>query len=117
MADVRVGIVSWNTAELLDRCLAALPAALGELEAEVVVVDNDSDDDSAAVAERRGVKVGHNADHDGYARGLNAALADTDAPGLIALNPATQAPPGPPPALVSRLPGAPAARRCAPPPV
>src|SRR3546814_14755832 len=87
MADVRVGIVSWNTAELLDRCLAALPAALGELEAEVVVVDNDSDDDSAAVAERHGVKVVHNADHDGYARGMNAALDDTDAPVLIALNP------------------------------
>ena len=29
--DVRVGIVSWNTAALLDRCLAALPAALGAL--------------------------------------------------------------------------------------
>src|SRR5207248_9673511 len=41
-ADVRVGIVSWNTAALLDRCLTALPAALDGLDAEVVVVDNAS---------------------------------------------------------------------------
>src|SRR3546814_17746390 len=95
MADVRVGIVSCNTAELLDRCLAALPAALGELEAEVVVVDNDSDDDSAAVAARRGVKVVHNADNEGYPRGLNAALADTDAPVPPAPNPDTGTPPAP----------------------
>src|SRR3546814_17130770 len=117
MADVRVGIVSWNTAELLDRCLAALPAALGELEAEVVVVDNDSDDDSAAVAERRGVKVVHNADNEGYARGMNAALADTDAPVLIPLNPHTDAPPASLAALVARLPGAPGAGVVVPRPV
>src|SRR3546814_4920842 len=109
MADVRVGIVSWNTAERLDRCLAALPAALCELEAEVVVVDNDSDDESAAVAERRGVKVVHNADNEGYARSMNAALADTDAPVLIALNPDTEAPPGSLAALVARLRGEPGA--------
>src|SRR3546814_10226739 len=82
-----------------------------ELEAEVVVVDNDSDDDSAAVAERRGVKVVHNADNEGYARGMNAALADTDAPVLIALNPDTEAPPGSLAALVARLRGEPGDRK------
>src|SRR5258706_293331 len=54
LPDVRVGIVSWNTAELLDRCLAALPAALAGLDAEVVVVDNASSDRSAESADPDG---------------------------------------------------------------
>lgn len=101
--DVRVGIVSWNTAELLDRCLAALPAALGDLQAEVVVVDNDSSDDSAAVAGRHPVVVVRNERNEGYARGMNRALADTEAPVLIALNPDTEPPPGSLATLVARL--------------
>ena len=48
--DVRVGIVSWETAELLERCLDALPGALGSLTAEVVVVDNASRDGSVDIA-------------------------------------------------------------------
>ena len=69
MATVRVGIVSWNTAVLLDRCLAALPAALGDIEAEVVVVDNASSDESASVAEAHpGVTVIRSPENVGYAK-------------------------------------------------
>lgn len=98
---VRVGIVSWNTAELLDRCLAALPAALGGLAAEVVVVDNASADDSAAVARRHGVDVVVNPDNRGYAVAMNQALAGSAAPYLLALNPDTEPPPGSLAALVA----------------
>jgi N-acetylglucosaminyl-diphospho-decaprenol L-rhamnosyltransferase len=101
--DVRVGIVSWNTAELLDLCLAALPAALGDLRAEVVVVDNASDDQSAAVASSHDVVVVRNPSNVGYARAMNQALADTDAPVLVALNPDTVPPPGSMAQLVARL--------------
>ena len=52
MTSVRVGIVSWNTSALLDRCLAALPAALAGVDAEIKVVDNASSDDSTEVAAR-----------------------------------------------------------------
>lgn len=94
-ASVRVGIVSWNTAGLLDRCLAALPAALDGLEAEVVVVDNASGDDSVERARaHRGVRVEVNDDNLGYARAMNRALRSTTAPTLIALNPDTVPPPG-----------------------
>jgi hypothetical protein len=93
--DVRVGVVSWNTAAFLDRCLAALPAALGRLTAEVVVVDNDSHDGSAEVAAQHpGVRVEQAGENLGYARAMNRALAGTAAPVLIALNPDTEAPPG-----------------------
>lgn len=112
--DVRVGIVSWNTADLLDRCLAALPLALGRLVAEVVVVDNASDDDSAAVAERHGVRVVRNARNEGYARGMNAALADAEAEVLVALNPDTEPPPGSIEVLVARLRATPEAGLVAP---
>lgn len=91
---VTVGIVSWNTSELLDRCLSALPAALGALVAEVVVVDNASSDDSVAVASRQpGVVVVVNPENRGYARAMNQALSAGSAPVLIALNPDTEPPP------------------------
>ena len=112
--DVRVGIVSWNTAALLGRCLDALPAALGDLRAEVVVVDNASADSSAQVADRPGVQLVVNADNVGYARGMNQALAGTDAPVLIALNPDTVPPPGSLARLVDALHAAPRAGVVAP---
>lgn len=103
MTHVRVGIVAWNCADVLDRCLEALPAAVGDLEAEVVVVDNGSSDASAQVAEDAGVQVVRAGQNLGYARGMNRALAGTDAPFLIALNPDTEPPPGSLEALVGEL--------------
>jgi N-acetylglucosaminyl-diphospho-decaprenol L-rhamnosyltransferase len=105
---VRVGILSWNTAALLDKCLSALPAAAAGLDFDVVVVDNHSDDDSVAVARRHeGVTVVANDENTGYARGMNQALGhegDGPAPDvLIALNPDTVAPPGSLTELVARL--------------
>lgn len=91
MTDVRVGIVTWNTAECLERCLEALPAALGGLAAELVVVDNASSDGSADVAQRfPGVRVVRNTENVGYARAMNQALHGTSAPFLLALNPDTE---------------------------
>jgi GT2 family glycosyltransferase len=102
---VRVGIVSWNTAALLDRCLAALPAALGDLDAEVVVVDNASSDNSAAVADAHAhVTVIKNSENTGYSRAMNQALfegAPVDV--LVALNPDTEPPPRSLATLVERL--------------
>jgi GT2 family glycosyltransferase len=92
---LRVGIVSWNTAEPLARCLSSLPAALDGVAAEIVVVDNDSADDSV---DRAGihpeVRVIRNDENEGYARAMNRALADTTAPLLVALNPDTVLPAG-----------------------
>ncbi|MEO6120528.1 MAG: glycosyltransferase family 2 protein, partial [Acidimicrobiales bacterium] len=87
--------MSFRSAGCLDRCLQALPAALGSLVATVTVVDNASDDDSAAVARRhRGVRVVVNDENVGYARAMNQALAGSAAPILIALNPDTVPSPG-----------------------
>ena len=100
---VRVGIVSWNTASLLDDCLTALPDALGSLDAEVIVVDNASSDSSADVAESHGVRVIRNQENVGYSRAMNQALAGTDADVLVALNPDTRPGPGSIATLVGSL--------------
>ena len=101
---VRVGIVSWNTAALLERCLAALPAALEGTDAEVVVVDNASSDGShdVAVADSQAHAV-RNPSNVGYAKAMNQALAGSAAEVLIALNPDTLPPPGSLAMLVRRL--------------
>jgi GT2 family glycosyltransferase len=96
--------VSWNTAALLDRCLDALPAALADTTAEVVVVDNASGDGSAeAAAAHDGVTVLRNDTNIGYGRAMNQALAGSDAPVLVALNPDTEPPPKSLQRLVARL--------------
>lgn len=105
-APVRVGIVSWNTAALLDACLSALPAALDGVEAAVRVVDNHSHDGSADVARTHAVDVVANADNVGYAAAMNQALAG-DEPVMIALNPDTVPAPGSLARLVAELDRAP----------
>jgi glycosyltransferase involved in cell wall biosynthesis/GT2 family glycosyltransferase len=95
--------VSWNTADHLRSCLAALPEALGDLEADIVVVDNASRDESVTVCESFGVRVMRNVENRGYARAMNQALAGSNAEVLIALNPDTVPPPGSLRALVTFL--------------
>jgi GT2 family glycosyltransferase/glycosyltransferase involved in cell wall biosynthesis len=104
MPDVRVGIVSWNTSECLGQCLDALPAALEGVDAEIVVVDNASSDDSVQVAAARPwARVVRNDDNLGYAKAMNQALGGSDAEFLLAVNPDTVCPPGSLSALVRYL--------------
>ncbi|MGI5284676.1 glycosyltransferase family 2 protein [Nonomuraea polychroma] len=95
---VAVVIVTYNSAGVLEDCLASLPAAAAGVEpAAVVVADNDSADDSLAVARRRGaitVSLGRNA---GYAAAVNAGLDVLDLDTLDAvyvLNPDCRPRPG-----------------------
>lgn len=85
---VTVAVVSWNTKKLLDRCLASLEPAQRAGLAEVLVIDNDSQDGSAALVRDRHawahlVASGENL---GYGRAINLAAATTDAPWLAIAN-------------------------------
>jgi len=51
-AEVAIAVVSWNTAELLRRCLASMRPEIEAGRAEVWVVDNASEDGSADLVER-----------------------------------------------------------------
>jgi N-acetylglucosaminyl-diphospho-decaprenol L-rhamnosyltransferase len=92
-----IGIVSWNSAAVLDACLAALPAAADGLDYRVVVYDNGSSDGSPVVASSfPRVSVIQGTENIGYGRAMNRALSDPDGryEVLIALNPDTVCPPG-----------------------
>jgi GT2 family glycosyltransferase len=73
--DVTVGVVAWNAAADLRHCLDALPAALEGLDAQVVVVDNGSRDDTAAeLAAHPWVESIHNDGNLGLTPGRNQVL-------------------------------------------
>jgi hypothetical protein len=83
-------IVSYNVSALLERCLASLPS-----DADVIVVDNASSDDSAAMVEAkfkaaRLVRMAHNA---GFSAAINAGARIASGDRLLLLNPDTQLPP------------------------
>jgi hypothetical protein len=100
--DVSVIVVTWNSERWVAACLDALgPACLG-LEWELIVVDNDSSDLSADVAEvhasGRG-RVIRAAENLGFAGGVNLAAETASGRCLLLLNPDCVLDPG----AVSRL--------------
>jgi|SRR5215218_707737 len=86
MPDPAVSVVvpTRNRAGYLDVTLASLAAQSGDVPYEVVVVDDGSTDDSAAVAERHGVPVVRHESSRGPNAARNAGVAATRAP-LVAL--------------------------------
>jgi GT2 family glycosyltransferase len=84
-----IAIVTHNSAALLPGCLDSLPAALGDIPYELVVVDNASSDGSVDVVRRHApsasvVELEANL---GYARGVNAAWTAAPSDALLVLNP------------------------------
>lgn len=110
-----VVIVSFNTAALLDACLASVRAALDEVgwrdAADVVVVDNGSVDETVAfVAQHHPwVRLIAEGSNRGFTAANNVALApwsarDADAPSyILLLNPDAALTPGALPTLVAAL--------------
>jgi N-acetylglucosaminyl-diphospho-decaprenol L-rhamnosyltransferase len=89
-AALAVVIVNYNTGGWLERCLSSLRAAQGDLEVDVVVIDNDSRDGSAGAAERAGVRLVRNPTNRYLSPAWNQGAAATDAPFLLFLNPDTE---------------------------
>ena len=95
-APVAVAVVSWNTRQLLDRCLASLRTDHEAGRAEVWVVDNASDDGSPdLVRDRHGwaqlVEPGENV---GFGAAVNLVAARTRAPWVAAANADVEVTPG-----------------------
>ena len=91
-----ISIVSWNTEELLRQCLASLYANLGELDTEVIVVDNASSDGSVDMVTREfpQVKLIRNASNCGFARANNIAYEQSSGRYFLLLNSDTIVRPG-----------------------
>ena len=85
---VSVVIVNWNTRELTSHCIATLKETLGELSAEIIVVDNDSADGSAdyIAAEHPDVCLVRSKENLGFARGNNLGFKYAHGEYLVLLN-------------------------------
>jgi len=85
---VGVIVVAHNSAGHLPALLDSLPAALGDLAAQVVVVDNGSSDTTVAVARVRSDCRVVEAANGGYSSGINIGIRATpDADAWLILNP------------------------------
>jgi N-acetylglucosaminyl-diphospho-decaprenol L-rhamnosyltransferase len=95
-ADLSVIIVTWNTRELLSKCLASLPAAVSGLSVETWVVDNASIDSTVEMvrAQYPEVRVIANRENRGWAEGNNQALEQSEGRFLLLLNADTEPRPG-----------------------
>lgn len=101
-AELSVIIVNWNGGELLRRCVESLTASPPSAAYEVIVIDNNSSDESVArlreseaartLGER--LRVVENEDNLGFGRANNQAFKLTGAPLLFLLNPDTEVTPG-----------------------
>jgi GT2 family glycosyltransferase len=87
-AQVTIAIVSWNTRELLARCLSSLAEEVGSGRAEVWVVDNASSDGSADLVRERfaWARLIALEENVGFGRAINMVAARTSAPWLATAN-------------------------------
>jgi N-acetylglucosaminyl-diphospho-decaprenol L-rhamnosyltransferase len=95
-APVTVAVVSFNTRELLLRCLDSLAAEVRDGRAEVWVIDNGSADGSAAAAREHApwARVQEAEGNLGFGGAVNAIARTTAGPWLLVLNADTELEPG-----------------------
>lgn len=84
MSVVAAIIPSWNTAAYIERCLDSLAAQ--DVDVELMVVDNGSEDSSTELLSRRTVPHISLARNTGFASAVNLGAARTSAPLLLVLN-------------------------------
>lgn len=103
--DLSVAVVSWNTRDVLDQCLKSVFDTLGKLEAEVIVVDNASTDESVDMVRSQYplVRLIENPDNVGFPRANNQAFKISQGRRFLLLNPDTICLPNALPMLVDFL--------------
>ena len=119
MLDLAIIVVSYNTEALLRACLAAIPAACGDLTSRTWVIDNVSSDESAEMVRREFPEVSLTVapSNLGFSRANNLALADPEARAArfqLLLNPDTEPHPGSLAELVRFMDSHPDAGACGP---
>ncbi|MCU1324740.1 MAG: glycosyl transferase, family 2 [Bryobacterales bacterium] len=87
MSRVAIVIVTHNSAREIGPCLTSLRLVP---DAEVVVVDNASSDETLAVVQRFPVRLIANSENAGFAGGVNLGTRETSSPLVLLLNPDAQ---------------------------
>ncbi len=91
-ADLSIIIVSWNVCDLLRKCLQSIEQGKGNLNVEVIVVDNASSDGSQDMVrdEFPTVKLEAQSENVGFPRGNNLGLEIANGSHFLLLNPDTE---------------------------
>lgn len=95
-------VVSWNTSRELRSCLRSIPEG-GTADAEIIVVDNASSDDSAEMVRREfpHARLIANTENFGFSKGSNQGIAASHGRYVLLLNPDSLVQPGALSSLVS----------------
>jgi N-acetylglucosaminyl-diphospho-decaprenol L-rhamnosyltransferase len=103
--ELSIILVHYRSPEYLFHCLDSLPAGQSGLQSEIVVVDNDSRDDTPARLRQRfpDLRVIENASNVGYARAVNQGIRATGGEFVLVMNPDCEVRPGALRALVEFL--------------
>lgn len=89
--DVSIIIISYNVRHFLEQCLLSVLRSRGDLQYEIIVVDNASSDDSAEMVKSRFPRVRfiQNTGNSGFAKANNQAIAYSTGKHILLLNPDT----------------------------
>lgn len=84
-------ILNYNVRYFLEQCVLSVQKALENIEGEIIVVDNDSSDDSCAMMKQRfpNVKLIKNKENSGFPKGNNIGVAQAKGEYICILNPDT----------------------------
>jgi len=89
--DLSIGIVNWNTANLLDKCLKSVFTSKTNYSYQVHVIDNNSDDNSLSILKKyKKAKCVVNKANSGMAASLNQIIKSTESEFLLFLHPDTE---------------------------
>ena len=102
--DLSIIIVNWNGGDLLSRCVETIVASAPRLTYEVVVIDNDSNDNSLdqlqateagkLLKSNQQLRIFNNSENKGFGAANNQAFDLTDSPFVFLLNLDTEVHPG-----------------------
>lgn len=84
-------ILNYNVRYFLEQCVESVQKALNNLDAEIIVVDNNSSDDSCAMMKRLfpHIKLIENKENVGFPKGNNIAVVEAKGEYVCILNPDT----------------------------
>jgi len=85
--ELSILIVTWNSARWIERCLASIPAACGDLEHEIIVYDNASSDETLRTIGDRDDLLIRSEHNDGFGMAINRAFQRWRGRYVFLLNP------------------------------
>lgn len=84
-------ILNYNVRYFLEQCVLSVQKAIQNIEAEIIVIDNNSSDDSCAMMKERfpHIKLIENKENSGFPKGNNIAVKEAKGEYVCILNPDT----------------------------